>query len=236
VTGNGGGAPVAVTLSARQPGGVWTDLATKTASSTGRFAFRLPLADAAGDVTRWRVTTDYGIAAGGVRIEPVFPPTVTGPARSAWNAVHLLTGRAVPGDRVTVETARPGHDWAAVGKVTASSDATWSFPVLFTRDLRWRVTAPSGVSDAGLTRIVPTIRARHSIDRGDRVRLRGRAIPGHVVKLFRRTPGADAWVQVTSTRVAADGTWSVVRRPRKTADWRALSHRQTSRTIRVTVG
>jgi hypothetical protein len=68
------------------------------------------------------------------------------------------------------------------------------------------------------------------------VRLRGRAIPGHVVKLFRRTAGRDTWVEVASTRGASDGTWSVVRRPRKTADWRVLSHRQTSRTIRVTVG
>jgi hypothetical protein len=236
VTGNAGGAPVAVTLSARQPGGVWTDLATKTAGDAGKFAFRLPLADAAGEVTRWRVTTEYGVDGGGVSIEPVFPPTVTGPSRSAWNGVHLLSGRAVPGDRVTIQTAPPGRDWVTIGKVTAAADATWSFPVVFTRDLRWRVSSPSGLSAAGLTRIVPTIRARHTIDRGDRVRLRGRAIPGHVVKLFRRTAGRDTWVEVASTRGASDGTWSVVRRPRKTADWRVLSHRQTSRTIRVTVG
>jgi hypothetical protein len=202
----------------------------------GKFSFRLPLADAAGEVTRWRATTDYGVAAGSVAIRQDFPPTVSGPHRSAWNAVHLLTGRAVPGDAVTIETARPGHDWVVAGKVTAAADETWSFPLVFTRDTRWRVHSPSGTSDAGLTRVVPTIRGHRSIDRGDRVTLHGRAIPGSAVHLFRRTAGRTAWTEVASMRAATDGAWSIVRRPRATADWRVVSHRQTSRTIRVAVG
>ena len=236
VVGNAGNAPVEVTFSARQPDGVWSVLARRTAEQDGRFAFRLPLADAPGAEARWRVTTAYGQVGDPVAIAPVFKPTVEGPAKSAWNGIHVLTGRAVPGDVVTIETAPPGASWATVGKVTAAADETWSFPLTFTRDLSWRVRSASGRSAAGLTRIVPTLRAPATTASGARLTLHGRAIPGRLVHVQRRPVGAVDWVELTAVRAAHDGSWSVVRRPQRTAEWRVVSHRQPSRTVTITVG
>jgi hypothetical protein len=236
VVGNAGNAPVSVTFSARQPDGVWTTLGTRTADDDGRFAFRLPIADSPGSVTRWRATTAYGQVGGGVDIAAVFPPTAEGPARSTWNGIHLLTGRAVPGDVVTVQTAAPGGEWATVGKVTAGSDETWSFPLTFTRDTSWRVRSPSGKSAAGITRIAPTLRAPKSTTAGSRVTLHGRAIPGRLVHVLRRTTADGEWIELAAIRAAGDGSWSTVRKPRRTADWRVLSHRQLSRSVTITVG
>jgi hypothetical protein len=236
VTGNAGNAPVEVTFSARQPDGVWTTVARRTAGTDGRFSFRLPLADAPGGVARWRVTTAYGQAGGPVTIAAVFPPTVAGPARSVWNGIHVLTGRAVPGDEVTIETAKPGGTWATAGTVKAAADETWSFPLTFTRDLRWRVRSASGTSDAGLTRIVPTLRAPATSVSRAKVTLHGRAIPGRLVHVQRRPPGTTEWVELTAVRAARDGSWEVVRRPQRSAEWRVVSHRQASRIVTITIG
>jgi hypothetical protein len=236
VVGNAGKAPVEVTFSVRRSDGVWSTPTTRTADPDGRFAFRLPLTDAPGSVLKWRAATAYGQVTGFVTVQAVFPPTADGPARSAWNAIHVLTGRAVPGDLVTVQTAPPGGEWTTVGKVTARADETWSFPLAFTRDLTWRVRSPSGKSATGLTRIAPTLRAPSSVDAGTRVTLRGRAIPGRLVHLLRRTAGSTEWVEVTAVRAAADGTWATVRKPRRTADWRVRSHHQSSRMVTITVG
>jgi hypothetical protein len=207
----------------------------------GRYAISLPLADAAGKQTRWRVVTGYGPAvSGSVAIQPVFPPTVTGPRRSAWHSRHTLTGTAVPGDRVTVWTAPAGtasgsSRWVNRGTVTAGSDDTWTLRLRFTRDTAWRVTSPSGTSAIGTTFVVPTISApAHVVSRALAV-ISGRAMPGRMLTLYRQASGATTWAVDATVTVAPDGTWSVRRHPHKSASFRAVSHGQTSRTVSVTV-
>jgi uncharacterized protein with LGFP repeats len=241
VRGNAGGAPVAVTLSARQPGGSWAAVRSVTPKADGRYRIALPLADTPGEQTRWRIRTGFGPrVTGSVAIEPVFAPTVTGPRRSAWHARHTLTGTAVPGDVVTVWTApagTPGDStrWVRRGTTTAAADDTWSFRLRFSKDTAWRVTSASGASAVGTTVVVPTISApAHVVSRALAV-IGGRAIPGQTVTLYRRVEGSASWVPSATKTVAADGTWSVRRHPRRSAAYRAESHGQTSRTVTVAV-
>jgi len=241
VRGNAGGAPVTVTLSARQPGGSWATVRSVTPDPDGRYRVKLPLADSPGEQTRWRIRTGYGPrVAGSVAIEPVFAPTVTGPRRSAWHARHALSGTAVPGDVVTVWTAPAGTPigsagWVRRGSATAAADDTWSFRLRFARDTAWRVTSASGASAVGSTVVVPTISApAHVVSRALAV-IGGRAIPGQTVTLYRRVEGSATWAVSATRTVAADGAWSVRRHPSRSAAYRAESHGQTSRTVTVAV-
>ncbi len=241
VRGNAGGAPVRVTLSARQPGGPWTSVRSTKSRRGGRYAITLPLANAPGQQTRWRVVTGYGPAvSGSVAIEPVFPPTVTGPRRASWHARRPLSGTAVPGDVVTVWTAPAGtaptsNRWVQRGTVTAAADDTWSFALRFTRDTGWRATSASGTSAIGTTVVVPKISApAHVVARSLAV-ISGRAIPGETLTLYRQRSGSTTWAALASVTVAPDGSWSVRRHLRRSASFRAVSHGQTSRAVSVTV-
>jgi hypothetical protein len=241
VRGNAGDAPVRVTLSARQPGGSWAAVTSAKSRRGGRYALALPLANNPGQQTRWRILTGYGPAVSGtVTIQPVFPPTVTGPRKAAWHARRTLTGTAVPGDVVTVWTApagtRPGSSkWVKRGTVTAAADDTWAMALRFRKDTAWRVTSASGASAVGSTVIVPTISApAHVVSRALAV-IGGRAIPGQALTLYRQVSGSATWAPSATVTVADDGTWSVRRHPRTSASYRAVSHRQTSRTILVSV-
>jgi hypothetical protein len=241
VTGNAGGAPVRVTLSARQPSGAWSAVKSVTSRPSGRYTLELPLANSPGQQTNWRVATSYGPSVSGtVAIQPVFAPTVTGPRRSAWHSQHRLAGTAVPGDVVTVWTARAGATadstrWVKRGTVTAAADDTWSLSLRINRDTAWRVSSPSGTSTIGTTVVAPTIHApAHVVARALAV-ISGRAIPGQTVTVYRRVSGSTTWTVDTTQTAAADGTWSVGRHPRRSVDYRAVSHQQTSRTVSVAV-
>jgi hypothetical protein len=239
LSGNAGHAPVQVTVSAKRPGAAWALVRTLTARTDGTFATGLPLAgDEAGSSVTWKVTTGYGApVTGAVQVNPVFTPTVTGPKRSDWNAVHVISGTAVPGDKVTIWTAKAGTTkWSAQGAVPAAADKTWSFPLTFTGDTAWRVTSRSGTSRTGTTVVVPTIKAPTTAAARSRVVLSGRAIPGQSLTVFRRSGGsAAAWTVARTVTVGSDGTWTLVRYPRSTVSFRVTSHGQMSRTVTVTV-
>lgn len=241
IAGNAGGAPVRVTLSARQPGRNWASVGSVTPRSGGRYSIHLPLANSPGQQTNWRITTSYGPAvSGSVAIQPVFAPTVTGPRRSAWHARQTFTGTAVPGDVVTVWTAPAGSGasstrWVRRGTATAATDDSWSLALRINADTAWRVSSPSGTSAIGTTLVKPTIHApRHVVARALAV-ISGVAIPGQSVSLYRRTSGSTTWTVDATKTAAADGTWSVQRRLRRSVDYRVVSHGQTSRTVSVTV-
>jgi hypothetical protein len=241
VRGNAGGAPVRVTLRARQPGGSWSAVTSATSRTSGHYSVTLPLADSPGQQTHWRIITGYGPAVSGtVAIQPVFPPTVTGPRRTAWHAHKTLTGTAVPGDVVTVWTAPAGTPagspgWVQRGTVTAAADDTWSFPLRFSRDTAWRATSTSGTSEIGSTVVVPTVSAPAHVVAGALAVVAGRAVPGQSLTLYRQLSGTTTWAVDATVTVAADGTWSVRRHPRRSVSYRAVSNGQTSRTVSVTV-
>jgi hypothetical protein len=237
VRGNAGDAPVRVTLRARQPGGSWAAVATAPSRSSGRYSVTLPLADSPGQQTDWRIVTGYGpVVSGTVAIQPVFPPTVTGPTRSTWRARKTLTGTAVPGDVVTVWTAPAGSSrWVQRGTVTAGADDTWSFPLRFSRDTAWRVSSASGTSQSGTTVVVPSISAPARVVAHALAVIAGRAIPGQSLTLYRQLSGTTTWTVDATVTVAADGTWSVRRHPRRSVSYRAISHGQTSRAVSVAV-
>jgi hypothetical protein len=236
VRGNAGG-PVPVTLSARPPGGSWATVRTVTAGSDGKYAARLPIADAPGDAVKWRISTGHGTpATGSVTIQPVFAPTVAGPTRSGWRKPHYLRGSAVPGDVVTIWTAPAGSTrFVARGAVRAAADASWTFRFVFRHDTVWRVTSPSGTSATGSTVVVPSIHAPGSVASRHLAVVHGRAIPGEHVTLYRRLAGATVWKVMTRMTVPAGGRWTVSLHPRHTAAYRATSHRQTSRVVSVVV-
>ena len=241
VRGDAGDAPVPLRLSAKQPGNGWSVVREVVADPDGSFRVRLPLANAAGQSTQWKVTNGYAAAdSGAVTIRPLFAPTATGPARSAWHGVHALSGIAVPGDTVTVWTAPPGTPggstrWVARGTATASSDKSWSLSLRFTKDTSWRVTSPSGASAIGTTIVVPTIYAPARAVARSAVDVHGRAIPGRQLTLYRRVAGSTDWSVVKTLTVPADGRWSVRLHPRRSLDLRAVSGGHGSRTITVAV-
>jgi len=241
VNGNAGNAPVKVTVAARQPGAKWVTVKTLTAAPTGKFTASVPLADAPGQATQWRVTTGFGSApSGSIAIQSTFPPTVTGPSRAAYRARVRLVGTAVPGDTVTVWTARAGTSvdgagWTNRGTTAAAADNTWSMVLRFGQDIAWRVTSPSGTSVGGGTVVVPSIKAPSRVVRRSLAVISGTAIPGQQLVLYRRVAGTTTWIHDATLTVASDGTWSVRRHPRQSLDYHAVSHGQTSRTISLVV-
>jgi hypothetical protein len=237
VRGNAGKAPLGVTLQARPAGGTWSTVDSAKAASTGRFSLSLPLDVAAGSRVAWRVATRFGrTATGQVAVLPVFAPTATGPARTRWNAARTLTGTAVPGDSVSVWTAPAGSGtWTRLARTRAAADTGWSVPVRYTRDTDWQVRSAAGRTATSRTVVVPSIAAPATAGSGDRVTISGRGIPGSTVTvLTQRDPTAE-WTATRTATVDSAGRWSVQRRLRHTASFRAVSHGQTSRTILVVV-
>jgi hypothetical protein len=221
VRGDAGDAPVALRLWAKQPGGTWTLVREVTASTTGRFRARLPLANAAGQATQWKAGTR-------------FATPVTGTVR------QTLTGTAVPGDTVTIWTAAPGTapdgaGWVQRGTATAAGDASWSSSLRFTRDASWRVTSPSGSSTVGTTIVVPTIHAPSHVVARAAVDVHGRAIPGVALTLYRRVAPATTWTVVKTVTVPTDGRWSVRKHPRRSTAFKAVAAGHFSRVVSVTV-
>jgi hypothetical protein len=241
LSGNAGNAPVKVTVAARQPGGQWTTVRKLTAKASGRFSASVPLADAAGQATAWRVTTGFGRAASGsVSIESTFPPTVTGATRTTYRRPVTLSGTAVPGDAVTVWSAKvgtpvDGPGWVNRGSTVAASDDSWSTSLRFGQDVAWRVTSASGSSAAGSTVIVPSITAPSRVVSRSLAVISGTAIPGQQLVLYRRVTGTTTWTADATLVVAADGTWFVRRHPTRSLDYRAVSDGQTSRIISIGV-
>jgi hypothetical protein len=173
---------------------------------------------------------------GDVAIQPVFAPTVTAPARVGWKAAHSFTGTAVPGDIVRIWTAPAGStSWRSLGTARAAADASWSFPIRFTRDTAWRVTSPSGTSATGTSVVVPTIHAPASAAPHALVVVHGLGIPGSRLTLYRRATATSPWTSSGTVVIAANGTWTVNRHPRHPVSFRAVSHGQTSRTVSVSV-
>ncbi|HEU5033700.1 MAG TPA: N-acetylmuramoyl-L-alanine amidase [Mycobacteriales bacterium] len=234
VRGDAGG-PVPVTLLSRPSGGRWAVVRRVTAAADGVFRARLPL-PTSGSSLGWKVRTGYGSpATGTVAVQPTFAPTASGPRRVAWNSTRELTGSAVPGDTVTVSTAAVGSSrWRVIARVRAAADKTWTVPVRFTTDTRWRVSAPTGTAPTGTTIISPTIHAPRHVAAGGRVVLHGTAVPGSTVALYHRTRSG-AWRLQKSVAAAGDGSWQVVRHPRRSTDYRVVSNRHWSRTITVAV-
>ena len=241
VSGNAGNAPVKVTVAVRQPGGQWSTVKTLMAEPDGTFDASVPLADAPGQSTMWRIATGFGKAATGtVAIQSTFPPTVTGPGRTTWRRLVRLSGTAVPGDTVTVWSAKAGTPddgagWSERGTAVAAADDTWTLSLRFGQDVAWKVISPSGSSAPGSTVIVPGITAPSRVVRRSLAVISGSAIPGEQLVLYRRVAGTTAWTQDATLTVAADGTWSVRRHPQRSRDYRAVSHGQTSRIISVVV-
>jgi hypothetical protein len=238
VHGNAGHAPVKVSLFSRLgTSSSWTLVRQVTAATDGGFSLHLPLPDAAGRSLSWKLANGYGAAAtGAVSVLATFPPTATGPTRAAWNSTRELSGTAVPGDVVTVWTRPTGTtSWVQAGSTKADGSKAWTFPLTITHDIDWRVTSKSGRSAVATIVVRPTIHAPASSPAGAAITIFGRAIPGQPLTLYRRWVGATTWKAVRTVTVAADGSWSVRRRPTLSAVWRATSHGQTSRSVTVSV-
>ena len=158
--------------------------------------------------------------------------------RSWSESRDFHSGIAVPGDIVTVWTRRAGStaSWVQAGSTRADASKAWTFPLTVTHDIDWRVSSPSGTSAARRTVVVPSIHAPTTSTSGAPIVLRGRAIPGQSLTLYRAYPGSTTWTAVATVTVAADGSWRVTRHPTRTVKFRAMSHGQASRTVTVTIG
>ena len=149
----------------------------------------------------WRSATVTTLLAG--------PPTVSGPATATYNAVVHVTGKATPGDTVTLWLHRRGSTGYHGGdSAIAAANGTWSMSFRAGDDYRWYVTSVSGKSRGMLTAVRPSIGAPASATRGTRVTVRGYALPGQQVHVWFRHAGATAWTLGRTLPVNAAGRWT----------------------------
>jgi hypothetical protein len=235
VTGNAGGAPLAIQLSLRPSGGSWTVASTVQASPTGTFTARalLPATTSVTSVA-WRLAatgggTTWGTKSGTVTDNPLFAPTARSARTTTYRHGVRVHGTAVPGDPVRLYT-RPvsGGRWTRVSTTTAS--ATGAFGPTFTlvRDTAWRITTPTGAV-SGSVYMRPTLRAPRTAKRGAYVYVSGYAMPGQRVYVYKRAVGTTRWGRaVVSTVARSSGYWVARFRFRTSVNVVAKLHRQLS--------
>ena len=216
VTGNAGSAPLSVQLWTEPPGATsYTLVKTVTAAASGVYsvAATLPTVTASTPMA-WRVVTTaagttFGTVNGSVSVLPTFVPTIAGPTLGSYGGTVKLSGKAVPGDTVTLWT-RPlsGGSWARTATTRATGGSAWAASYVLRRDTSWRVTSLSGTSSTGNTRVRPTLHVPATAAKGATINGWGYAAPGQKVAVYRRPLGTTTWRYVGTVTASTTGRWS----------------------------
>jgi hypothetical protein len=238
ITGNAGHAPVAVQILTKAPGASAYALATTvTATSTGAYTARIPLPSVtASTALPWRVSTGYGAdATGTATVLPEFKPTATAPGGGHYAAATVYTGKAVPGDVVTLYTHPVGSTTFVRTAATTASVTTgaFSFAVVLYRDTYWKATTRSGSTPIWEVVVVPTLRAPTSVVRRTVVTLTGTGLPGKQVAVYQRFHGSTVRMWIGTVTIGSTGHWSLARRVDHSSDFWCVSNRRTSHTVSV---
>ena len=216
VTGNAG-APVSVQLLTRPAGASsYTPATTVTAAANGAYsvATTLPATSSATPMA-WKVVSSsadatFGAVSGSVTVEPLFAPSAAASSWGYYRKAVTVTGKAVPGDLVTLWTKpSSGGTWTRISAV-ASNSTTGAFSRSFTltRDTLWRVTSPTGTTASRLTYVRPSIAGPTRAKAGTVVYFSGYALPGQKVVVNRRPIGASAWRHFVTVTASSSGHWT----------------------------
>jgi hypothetical protein len=216
VSGNAG-APVSVQLWTRAAGASSYTLAkTVTAATTGAYTLTtlLPATDAPAAMA-WKVvstvgSTTYGAATGSTTVQPLFAPTSTGVTAAYYRTAVTVSGKAVPGDAVTLWTAPAGGgSWTRVSSVaTNATTGAYSRSFTLVRDTVWKVTSPTGTTATRTTVVRPSLRGPTRAKAGTVVYISGYALPGRRVALYRRPLGTTTWHYFTTVTATSTGHWT----------------------------
>jgi hypothetical protein len=216
ITGNAGNAPLYVQLFIRPAGAAdFTYTRTVIPPTTGAYSIATTLpAVTSSTPFAWRIVTTaghviFGSIDGSVSVLPTFAPTITGPASGYYTHVIPVSGKAVPGDVVTLWT-RPSTSstWVKTATATATSAGTWSSSYQIWRDTAWRVTSASGTSSTGTTVVRPTLHVPATAPRGSLVIGYGYSLPGQKVDVYGRTLGTTTWRYFGTVTSASTGRWT----------------------------
>jgi len=230
VTGNAS-APVTVQLWTKAPGASsYTPAKTTTAATSGAYALTATLPPtAAPAVMAWKVlstvgSTTYGAATGTTTVQPLFAPSAAGAGVGYYRTTVNVTGKAVPGDTVTLWTEpASGGSWTRVSSVTANA-TTGAYSRSFTlvRDTVWKVSSPTGTTVTHRTLVRPSLRGPSRARYGTVVYISGYAPPGYKVAVYRRPLGTRTWHYFTTVTASSTGHW--------------ISHFRLTRAVNVLVG
>ena len=238
VTGNAGGAPLPVKLYSKPANSSTYTLATTvTALTSGSYIAKLTLpAVSQSTPFSWKVSTGFaGDVAKSVTVLPAFAPTATGPRVAHYASALVITGKAVPGDTVTL-LVRPvgGTTWRTGATVTATSASTWSASYVLRSDTEWAARTISGTSATQATVIAPTIHGPFSAPRLSYITLTGTAAPWKRVVVSQMPRGTTTWQQVAAATTSSSGRWSARVRLVHRASYRAVSNGRASAAWSVT--
>jgi hypothetical protein len=238
ITGNAGGAPVPVRVYSKPANSSTYTLATTvTALPNGGFTTKLTLPSVSQSTPfSWRVSTGFGLdATKTVSVLPAFAPSATGPRVAHYASVLSISGKAVPGDTVTL-LVRPagGTEWRTGATVTAASASTWSASYRIRSDTEWTARTLSGTSPTQATVVAPTIAGPRAAPRLSYITLTGTAVPGKRVVVSQLPRGTTTWQQVAAVTASSSGRWSARVRLVHRASYRAASNGRASTAWSVT--
>jgi N-acetylmuramoyl-L-alanine amidase len=152
------------------------------------------------------------------------PPLISGPPATTYGATVHITGRATPGDTVTLWLHRRGSTgYQGAASAVAGLDGRWAMTYRADEDYRWYVSSVSGRSKAGTT-VIRTLAAAVPVAKlGARVRLHGFAVAAQVVRVYFRASGARRWTLGRTLRANAAGHWGTTFTVTGTVKWYAVS-------------
>src|SRR4051812_45574644 len=215
VTGNAGG-PVSVQLLTRPAGASsYTPAKAVTAAANGAYSVATTLPASSATPMAWKVVSSsanatFGAVSGSVTVKPLFAPTAAASVWGYYRKAVTVTGKAVPGDPVTLWTKpSSGGTWSRISAV-ASNATTGAFSRSFTltRDTLWRVTSPTGTTASRLTYVRPSITGPTRAKAGTVVYLSGYARPGQQVVVNRRPIGSSTWRHFVTVTASSTGHWT----------------------------
>ncbi|BEP14601.1 hypothetical protein acdb102_29120 [Acidothermaceae bacterium B102] len=197
--------------------GSFVQVGTVTARTDGSWTWPFTFSG----TTRWYATSRNLTSAPGTTLVTL-PPLVSGPATAGYGAAVRVTGRATPGQTVTLFLHKRGAvGYRSAATAVAGLDGRWAMSYLADEDYRWYVTAVSGRSKTVTTTIRPVAAAVPSARRGAHVRLHGTAVPGQVVTVFLASSGV-RWTART-LRANAAGHWGTIVTVTRTVRWYVTS-------------
>jgi hypothetical protein len=238
VTGNAGGAPVPVKIYSKPANSSTYTLATTvTPLASGGYTAKLTLpAVSQSTPFSWKVSTGFASdVARSVTVLPAFAPTAAGPRVAHYASRLAISGKAVPGDTVTL-LVRPsgGTTWRTGATAIATSASTWSASYVLRSDTEWAARTISGTSATQATAIAPTIHGPSSAPRLSYITLTGTAGPGKRVVVSQLPRGTTTWQQVAAVTTSSSGRWSARVRLVHRASYRAVSNGRASAVWSVT--
>jgi N-acetylmuramoyl-L-alanine amidase/FlgD Ig-like domain len=191
----------------------YAEAGTVTARTDGRWSWPFTVSGAS---SWYAVSRGWRSAAGTTLVAS--PPLISGPSTAGFDATVHITGRATPGDTVTLWLHRRGSTgYRGAATAVAGADGRWSTTYLADEDDRWYATSITGRSKLGTTIIKPAAAAVPTATRGVKVALHGFAVPGQVVHVYFKS--SHHWQLSRTVRANKVGHWGITFTLSTTVAW-----------------